>query len=108
KAIKWELGTTPLAEIDSSRIEEFSQTLQARNLSRGQRLEGTGRKANAHTVNAILRALRRMLHKAVEWGLIAKVPKITMIKNVRDREYIITPEREMKLLAHAHGQMRPL
>ena len=100
------LGKTPLAKIDNGVIEGFSQKLQTLDLSRGQ---GPGRrKANAHTVNVVLRTLRRALILAYNWNLIGKVPKITLIKNTRDREYVVTPEREAKLLVHATGQMRQL
>jgi len=104
--IETEFRDTPLAKIDNGLIEGFSQKLQTLDLSRGQ---GPGRrKANAHTVNVVLRTLRRALHCAYNWNMITKVPKITLVKNVRDREYVITPEREAKLLVHATGQMRQL
>ena len=104
KFIEGEFRDILLAKIDNGLIEAFSQKLQTLDLSRGQ--GPAKRKANAHTVNVVLRTLRRALILAFNWNMIAKVPKITLVKNVRDREYIITPEREAKLLAHANVQMR--
>jgi integrase len=49
-----------------------------------------------------LKTLRRMLHKAEEWGLIAKVPKLKLI-NELGRTLRLDQEAERKLLAAAHS-----
>jgi len=69
--IETEFRDTPLAKIDNGLIEGFSQKLQTLDLSRGQ---GPGRrKANAHTVNVVLRTLRRALNMFPQQG--ASFPK---------------------------------
>ena len=42
------------------------------------------------TVNHSLRTLRRMLHKAAEWNLLAKVPKVRLLPNEHSREYVLS------------------
>jgi integrase len=51
-------------------------------------------------VNCALKTLRRMLHKAEEWGLIAKVPKLKLLKEF-GRNLRLDQEAERKLLAAA-------
>src|SRR5260370_14617890 len=56
----------------------------------------------AYNVNCALKTLRRMLHKAEEWGLIAKVPKLKLSKEL-GRTLRLDQEAERKLLAAADG-----
>lgn len=56
-----------------------------------------------YNVNCALKTLRRMLHKAEEWGLIAKVPKIKLMKEF-GRTLRLDDEAERKLLA-AYAQL---
>ena len=100
------LGDLPLNQIDNAKIEEFSQRLQRRDLSKGKGKPNGEAKGN--TVNMVLKVLRRALRLAYEWGTITKVPKIRQVKNVREREYVITVEREEKLVASAPLFMRLL
>jgi integrase len=44
------------------------------------------------TVNHNLRTLRRALHLAAEWNLIAKVPKIRLLPHEHRRDYVIPDE----------------
>ena len=53
-----------------------------------------------YNINCALKTLRRMLHKAEEWGLIAKVPKLKLIKEL-GRTLRLDQEAERKLLAAA-------
>jgi integrase len=53
-----------------------------------------------YNVNCALKTLRRMFHKAEEWGLIAKVPKLKLSKEL-GRTLRLDQEAERKLLAAA-------
>ncbi len=53
-----------------------------------------------YNVNCALKTLRRMLHKAEEWGLIAKVPKLKLSKEL-GRTLRLDQEAERRLLAAA-------
>jgi len=55
--------------------------------------------------NNALRTLRRMLGKAVEWGLIRTAPRIRLLKEY-GRSAIIDPETETKLLTMAGQPLR--
>jgi integrase len=60
-------------------------------------LSFTGSPSNA---NCALRTLRRMLHKAQEWGLIRNIPKFKLMKE-HGRSLRLDDETEKKLLAGA-------
>lgn len=53
------------------------------------------------TVNTSLRALRRVLRLAVEWGLIASAPKIKLLAGEQHRDRVLTQEEESKYLVAA-------
>jgi len=53
------------------------------------------------TVNSSLRVLRSVLHRAVEWHVIASVPKIKLLPGERRRERVITKEEEALYLSAA-------
>jgi integrase len=53
-----------------------------------------------YNINCALKTLRRMFHKAEEWGLIAKVPKLKLLKEL-GRTLRLDQEAELKLLATA-------
>ena len=53
-----------------------------------------------YNVNCALKTLRRMFHKAEEWGLIMKVPKLKLSKEL-GRTLRLDQEAERKLLAAA-------
>ena len=53
-----------------------------------------------YNINCALKTLRRMLHKAEEWGLIAKVPKLKLSKEL-GRTLRLDQEAERRLLAAA-------
>jgi len=50
-----------------------------------------------YNVNCALKTLRRMLHKAQEWGLIGRVPKVKLMKEM-GRTLRLDAEAECKLL----------
>jgi integrase len=55
---------------------------------------------SAYNVNCALKTLRRMFHKAQEWDLIAKIPKLKLMKEV-GRSLRLDAEAERELLAAA-------
>jgi integrase len=59
----------------------------------------------AYNVNCALKTLRRMLHKAEEWGLIARVPKVKLMKEL-ERTLRLDEEAECKLLAAADSLLQ--
>jgi len=62
-----------------------------------EKLSFSGSAANA---NCALRTLRRMLHKAEEWNLISKVPKLKLLRE-HGRRLTLDDDAEQKLLAAA-------
>ena len=52
---------------------------------------------NAYNINCALKTLRRMMNLAQEWGLIARVPKIRLAKEL-GRSLLLNEEAERKLL----------
>jgi integrase len=74
-----------LDRIDASLIEEFVQWRRKQ--------KGRGAKTvSTVTINHNLRTLRRALHLAAEWGVIAKAPKITLLGGEHQREYVLSDE----------------
>jgi integrase len=53
------------------------------------------------SINRELQVLRRMLHLAVEWGVIDAMPKIGLLAGERHGERVVTLEEEAKYLAAA-------
>ena len=71
--------------------------LDAVNNDVAERLNFTGSAANT---NCALRTLRRLLHKAEEWTLIRRAPKIKLVPE-KERSLRLDDEAERKLLAGA-------
>jgi len=82
------LASASLDEISSEKISEFAAHRQSL-------------KMQVSSVNNNLRALRRMLRLAVEWGALEVAPQIKMLPGERHRERVITPEEEARYLAAA-------
>lgn len=82
------LTSAPLDKITSERISEFAAHRQSL-------------KMQVSSVNNTVRALRRMLRLAVEWGALENAPQIKMLPGERHRERVITPVEEAKYLAAA-------
>lgn len=82
------LASASLDEISSERISEFAAHRQSLNMQ-------------VSSVNNTLRALRRMLRLAVEWGALEVAPQIKMLPGERHRERVVTPEEEARYLAAA-------
>jgi site-specific recombinase XerD len=82
----------------------FSLRLAEITTEDAERLKFPGSAANA---NCALRTLRRMLHKAEEWKLIARAPKIKLMKE-HGRSLRLDDDAEDKLLAaSARCKWRP-
>jgi integrase len=82
------LGSAPLDKITSEKISAFAAHRQSLNMQ-------------VSSVNNSLRALRRMLRLAVEWGALEIAPQIRMLPGERHRERVVTPEEEARYLAAA-------
>lgn len=53
------------------------------------------------SINRELQVLRRLLHLAVEWGLIEQAPKVKLLTGERHREFVLSAAEEVKYLAAA-------
>jgi integrase len=53
------------------------------------------------SVNSCLRALRRVLHLAVEWGVLESSPKVKLLSGEQRRERVISTNEEARYLAAA-------
>jgi hypothetical protein len=78
------LGYKPLAnlqldEIDGEHIAQFVAHRQSLGLQ-------------VSYVNGSVRALRRMLRLAVEWGVLEVAPRVEMLPGEHRRERVVTPE----------------
>jgi integrase len=82
------LASAPLDKITSEKISEFSAHRQSL-------------KMQVSSVNNSVRALRRMLRLAVEWGALEVAPQFKMLPGERHRERVITAAEEAKYLAAA-------
>lgn len=83
-----QLAEKHLNEITTEHVIEFAAHLQS--------LEW-----EIASVNSALRAIRRVLNLAVEWGVIEKAPEVTLLRGEHHREYVVSPQDEAKYLAAA-------
>jgi integrase len=82
------LASASLDEITSEKISEFAAHRQSLNMQ-------------VSGVNNALRALRRMLRLAVEWGALEVAPEIKMLPGERHRDRVVTSEDEARYLSAA-------
>ena len=68
---------------------------------RRNQTNGRGGTITVTTVNHNLRTLRRALHLAAEWNVIAKVPKVRLLPGENQREYVLTEEAVQKFSKEA-------
>jgi integrase len=80
------LASAPLNTISSETISEFAAHRQSL-------------KMQVSSVNNTLRALRRILRLAVEWGALDVSPQIKMLPGERHRERVVSVEEESRYLA---------
>jgi integrase len=78
------LAESRLDRINPALVEDFVQW-------RSQQ-KGTAGTLAVSTINHNLRTLRRVLHLAQEWEVIARAPKIKLLTGERQREYVLTDE----------------
>ena len=82
------LASAPLDNITSEKISEFAAHRQALNMQ-------------ISSVNNTLRALRRMLRLAVEWGALEVAPHVKKLPGERHRERVVSGTEEARYLAAA-------
>jgi integrase len=82
------LASAPLDKITSERISEFAAHRQSL-------------KMQISSVNNSLRALRRMLRLAVEWGALEVAPQVKKLPGERHRERVVSGPEEARYLAAA-------
>jgi len=78
----WEfpaLGQCQLDRINMALVEDFIQWRRKQGVS-------------VTTVNHNLRTLRRALHLAAEWNVIAKVPKVKLLPGELQRDYVLSEQ----------------
>lgn len=99
------LANLPIDKITSEHVADFARNEITRthvsHITRGKRrkkarINGT---LAVSTVNTSLRALRRVLRLAMEWGVITSVPKIRLLPGENHRERVLTVDEETKFLA---------
>lgn len=87
------LSKHEITEVTSEHIDAFAAHLRAKGLLPA-------------SVNARLRVVSAVLHKAKRWGVIEVVPDIVMLKGENHRDRVLTPDEESKYLAKASPLFR--
>src|SRR5712692_1861871 len=82
------LASLRLDEITSERAADFAAWRRSQGLQ-------------VSSVNSSLQVLRRILHLAVDWGVIEKAPRIKLLPGERHRERVVAQEEEARYLAAA-------
>lgn len=91
------LANAKLDRIDESLIERYVQA--RRNKSIGKK--GNERKLSPASVNRELATLRRLLYLAKEWKILVSVPKVKLLGGERNREFVLTQDKERDYLDRA-------
>jgi integrase len=86
------LPSARLDRIDEAMIEAYRQK-RTRTKSRRNQLWSAG------SVNRELATLRRLLRTAHEWKVIARVPRVRVLRSERQREFVLTPAQEAAYLS---------
>jgi integrase len=82
------LASLSVDRVTSEAVAEFAAYRQGKGLE-------------VSSVNRSLQVLRRVLHMAVEWGVVPISPKVGMLRGERHRERVVTPGEETRYLAMA-------
>jgi integrase len=87
------LGYTPISqsrldELNGERIASYVGHRQAAGLE-------------VSSINRELQVLRRLLHLAVDWGIVDRSPKVQMLSGERHREFVLSRQEEARYLAAA-------
>jgi integrase len=80
------LSGRALTDLTSEHIDGFAAHLSSKGLQ-------------PTSVNAQLRVLRSVLHKAKKWGVLAVVPDVAMLPGENHRDRVLTPDEESRYLA---------
>jgi len=83
------LAGCPLDKIDAALLQDF--------------ITWRRKSVGTITVNHNLRTLRRALHLAAEWDVIAKVPKIRLLPEENQRDYVIPEEAVTRFETEEEG-----
>jgi len=86
------LASSPLDQIDKALIAKYIQTRH--------------KIVAVATINRELATLRRLLRLAQEWNEISGVPRISMLKGERSREFVLNHQQEGLYLAAAPQPLR--
>lgn len=98
--LKWEpIAKCRLDEVDAEIIERFTQH-KARLVSR------RGKPLSPASINRELAVLRRLLHLAQEWKEIDRMPRISLLRGERNREFTLSYEQERLYLEMAPEELR--
>jgi site-specific recombinase XerD len=89
------LAHAHLTRVDPAMVEQYVQHRLTQNVQPA-------------TVNNSLKTLRRAMHLAYEWKLIQRVPKIKLLTGERSREFIISEELLVKIIAKSKPVMKQL
>jgi len=101
------LANRRLDEITSESATDFARHEMTRthlsHVTRGKQQNKSGATSTlaVSTVNTSLRALRRVLRLAVEWGVLGSAPKIRLLPGEQHRDRVVTAEEESRYLASA-------
>lgn len=90
------IGNARIDRIDEALIEKFIH-FRRKQIAHPERKSSTNVVTPA-TVNRALAVLRRALRLAQEWKVIARVPRIKMLPGERNREFVLTRDREQEYL----------
>jgi len=100
------LAETRLDQIDEALVEKFIAH-RRKALAHPERKNSTKIVAPA-TVNRSLATLRRALRKAQEWKIIARVPRIKLLKGERYRKFVLPRNREAEYLEKCPALLKDL
>ena len=91
------LANARLNRIDEALIEKFV-LFRRKQVAHPER-KSSKKTVTPATVNRALATLRRALRLAQEWRIIARVPRIKMLGGERNREFVLSREKEAEYLA---------
>jgi len=89
------LASRCLDELTSEQFSAFAAHRQSQGLA-------------ISTVNSNLRVLRRVLGLAVEWGELAAMPKMTLLRGARVRDRVVSREEETRYLTVTTEPLRSI
>lgn len=91
------LASARLNHIDEALIERYVKQRRGHIIGKGK----NKKQVSPASVNRELATLRRLLRMAYEWRVIHRVPRIQMLDGERNREFVLSHERERDYLDFA-------